>query len=193
MINQSESLAEQMEKICSKLAHLSDEVSQIQDACDALCLASSQADDAEEECLETDALWEDTLLKKELIYVVGHDCTVNADVASRVENILDALDKHMTRRIFVKHGRPIPKELSHYVGQFGDGYGCGVFYRAHSTGEVHTRSVWKGAYSAEVDTPAFEAVIPNGEGGWKTYFPTETLQLPDADGDEESPDVTYKV
>ena len=183
-------IAERVEEFRSGLIRFTKEAEATQEALEALCRLTSQDDETELACLATDAIWTDGVLKNELRYVLEHDRFVNADVQTRVKNILDPFSKHLTRQIFRKYGRTVPKELTHFVGQFGDGYGCGVFYRSRSNGEVHARCVWEEDLGLKVDE-TFEAVIPNGEGGWKRYFPSVALSQPDAS--EDNPDVFYNA
>lgn len=187
MLNNNPLLAERLQTFRLELACLSKQVQSMQETLKALSEATSDCDETASECLATDNLWTDRYLKDELFYVMTHDSTVHSDMATRAQNVLGAVCKHMTREIFKRHGREIPEELLHFVGQFGDGFLCGVFYRSQATGEVHARCVWEAEKGVQVDNTHFEAVIPNGEGGWKPYY-ADPISAPLPDAQDDNPD-----
>jgi len=109
---------------------------------------------------ETNELFVDGFLHRELLYVIRHDECLRRP--PDLQSMLSAVQKHLTRNSLRKHGEPIGPDLLHYVGQFMDGFMAGKFYMKN--GEVHARCVWE-AEGNKVDE-TFTAVVPNGEGDW---------------------------
>ena len=128
------------------------------------------------------------LIQPTVEYEIAHgidNLFYEKDIAESVLTTIE--DKVMGLVLHKLDPKTYAKPEMHYVGEFGDGYRCGVFFRKPGTDEVHCRDTWE-EQGVDVDRSAFERVIPDGAGAW---IPLSEVEKDFTEAESDDPDVEY--